>query len=127
MTELVKVTIEMVLKDLFLKQYAKGYMSFNTVFTGFNELCRKHFEIDPVAYTNGLRDQGLISISGRKSEKNGRVNKSVLIWLTEKGMEHFGIRPQATANAKPLESATKKSNQLLADAEKRYILRKAIA
>jgi hypothetical protein len=124
MTEPIVVTLLMVLKDLFLKAYGKGYFSVNTVYSGFNQVARIHFNEDPIAFTNDLKAKGLIEGRGDKSTKNGVTHKSALIWLTEKGMTEFGIRPP-TAQAKPTTGVNRKVDQIVKDAEKRYILRKS--
>ena len=84
-----KVTPEMVLKNLFLNQYKKGYFSVNPVYDHFNDYLKEHCNIDPKTFTNGLKAEGLIETSGRRS-KTG--SKSIIMWLTEKGQAHFGIR-----------------------------------
>ncbi len=114
-TEVVKVTPELVLKNLFLEQYAKGYQALNPVYTGFNQVCKVHFGIDPIAFTKGLNEKGLLNISGRKDAKG---TKSVIIYLTDKGMTAFGIRPPTSQKVGP--SSEKKIDKLLSDTAKRF-------
>jgi hypothetical protein len=116
--EIVKITPDMFLKSLMLDQYSKGYTAVNPVYSGFNQAMKTHFGVDPITYTQGLKDQGLIEISGRKSTTNGRERKSVILYLTEKGMTHFGIRPPTAQKVGP--SAIKKVDKLIEAAQKRF-------
>jgi hypothetical protein len=114
-----KITPELVLKHLFLDQYTKGYQAVNPVYSGFNTVCRDKLGVNPIEITKGLQDAGLLNISGRKSIKEGKTSKSVILWLTEKGMDHFGIRPPTAGAKAPV--ADKKSDKLLEAVAKRFV------
>jgi hypothetical protein len=118
--EITKVTPELIMKHLLLEQYKKGFYSFNPVYSGFNKALVEHYGYAKGSdYTDKLKADGLIEIRGNKvvNRATGKVSKSVIIWLTEKGMEVFGIRPP-TAGAKP--TPDKKVDSLIADTAKRF-------
>lgn len=115
-----KVTPELILKHLLLERYAQGFYSFNPVWSGFNEKLEKVYGYKKAQdYTDQLKADGLIEVRGQKTynKKTQKFQSSVIIWLTEKGMEHFGIRPP-TANAKTKPDI--KGDKLMADVVKRF-------
>jgi len=116
-----KVDPILIMKGLLLEQYSKGFFSFNPVYSGFNKVLTTHYGYEKGSdFTDKLKEQGLIEIRGNKTvnRETGKVSKSVIIWLTEKGMDAFGIRPP-TANAKAT-SSDKKVDALIADTAKRF-------
>jgi len=101
MNEPIKITPESIFKSFFEAQLKDGKMGLIPSFTGFNQILRDKMDVDPVAFTNSLRDAGLINISGKKA-KNG--TPYVVLTLTDKGYSHFGLN-------KPVKPAKQVANK----------------